>query len=89
MEYFLTLLKRLEDDELIEESEFCLSQEIPIVSEISHLADDLLITQSGYCNWENIYYVEDSGYDVFPLERDGFGWLLGGIQTKKGIIAYG
>lgn len=89
MESFLSLLKTLEEDECIEESDFCLSQEIPIVSEISHLADDFLIDGGGRCNWENIHLLEDYGYQVFPLERDNFGWLVGGIQTQKGVIAYG
>lgn len=88
MDKFLTLLKKLEEDEFLGEDEF-LSQEIPIVSELSHLADELLITPSGFCNWENIHTMEDHGYQVFPLERDSFGWLIGGIQTQKGIIAYG
>jgi hypothetical protein len=33
--------------------------------------------------------MKNSNYDVFPIERDRFGWLIGGIQTSKGIIAYG
>ena len=88
MEKFLTLLAALEDDEFLEGDEF-LSQDIPIVHEISLLADDILITPSGFCNWENIHLMEDHGYQVFPLERDSFGWLVGGIRTEKGIIAYG
>lgn len=88
MEKFLTLLKNLEDDDFLEEDEF-LSQDIPIVHEISLMADDILITPSGFCNWANIHLMEDYGYRVFPLERDSFGWLVGGIQTEKGIIAYG
>ena len=88
MDKFLTLLKRLEDDEFLEGDEF-LSQDIPIVHEISLLADDVLITPTGFCNWENIHLMESHGYQVFPLEHDNFGWLVGGIQTQKGIIAYG
>ncbi len=88
MDKFLALLAALEDDEFLEGDEF-LSQDIPIVHEISLMADDILITPSGFCNWENIHLMEDYGYQVFPLERDNFGWIVGGIQTEKGIIAYG
>jgi hypothetical protein len=53
------------------------------------LADDVLITAKGECNWDNIEILKDAGYDVFPLERDRFGWLVAGIQTSKGIVTYG
>jgi hypothetical protein len=66
-----------------------LDPNIPIVEEISGIAESILITQTGYCNWENIYKLENLGFHVFPLERDSFGWILGGISTNKGIITYG
>ena len=40
-------------------------------------------------DWEAIQQLKAAGYDVFPLERDGFGWLLGGIRTSKGVIVFG
>lgn len=89
MEKFVSMLKAMEEDERIKDADDCLSQDIPIVHEISIMADDILITESGFCNWENIHLMEDYGYQVFPLERDSFGWLVGGIQTQKGVIAYG
>lgn len=61
----------------------------PMVADIESLADSLLITEDGDCNWENIQFLRSNGYDVFPLEQDRFGWVVGGIETIHGIIAYG
>ncbi len=88
METLLKLLKALEDAEEIEDTEF-LSFTIPIVSEISRYAEQLLITKTGNCDWERIEELATHGYHAFPVERDSFGWLIGGIQTLKGVITYG
>ena len=66
-----------------------LSPNYPEVSEVIDLADKYLIDDQGYCNWENINILKAKGFDVFPVERDSFGWILGGILTSKGIIVYG
>jgi hypothetical protein len=52
-------------------------------------ADELLVTDQGQCNWENHEVLKNSGYPVFPGERDRFGWLSGCIQTSKGILVFG
>lgn len=88
MEQLFELIRKVEEDEEIEYSEY-LDERIDIVRQISNLADDLLITGGGRCNWENMNYLEDRGIHVFPVERDGFGWLIGGIPTRKGVITYG
>lgn len=88
MERLYNLILTIENDDSIEYSEY-LSQDIEIVNMISHLADDLLITHDGLCDWLNILWLEEHGIIVFPIERDGFSWLVGGIPTRKGIIAYG
>ena len=31
---------------------------------------------------------EDNGIKVKPLESDSFGWVTGGVCTKKGIIVF-
>lgn len=53
------------------------------------LADELLITEQGQCNWVNIRKLKNKGYDVFAGDHDSFGWLTGCIQTKRGILVYG
>lgn len=56
---------------------------------IGSLADELLITDQGHCNWKNIKRLKAAGFDVFAGDKDSFGWLTGCIKTKKGIIVYG
>jgi hypothetical protein len=58
-------------------------------TEAGSLASSILIDQDGNCNWDNIHILEKNGFSVFPVEKDSFGWLIGGIATKKGIITYG
>lgn len=87
MDEFLEKIKALEKSSL-EFSEYLPTSD-PFVSEIAGMADSLLINDEGHCNWNNIEIMKDNKYEVFPIERDRFGWLIGGIQTAKGIIAYG
>jgi hypothetical protein len=48
-----------------------------------------LIKSDGQHNSFEAQKLKDSGFNVFPLERDSFGWLIGGVKTSKGIISYG
>lgn len=89
MDDLLNLLKALESAEEVDGTHEFLSLDIPIVAEISRCAEDLLITEGGKCDWERIQLLAAEGYPVFPVERDGFGWLIGGIGTQKGVITYG
>jgi hypothetical protein len=84
----LTLLKRLENDNSIEQVDY-LEESIPIVNEIVQLANELLITEKGQCNYNNMAILESNNFNIFPLEVDSFGWLVAAIQTIKGIIVYG
>jgi len=84
----LTLLVKLERDDSIISSDY-LENSISIVNEIVNLADTLLITNEGQCNWKNMSILENHNFTVFPIEVDSFGWLVAGIQTNKGVIIYG
>ena len=66
-----------------------ISAENPYAKTAGTLAESLLITPSGSCNWDAIDELRRAGYSVFPLERDSFGWLIGGIQTAVGVLVYG
>ena len=57
--------------------------------EVEVLAIEALITSGGRCNWLNIFDIRERGYNVYPGERDSFGWVTGCIRTSKGIIVYG
>ena len=60
-----------------------------IVLETSMIAEITLISSNGRCNWDAIEILRKNGYNVFPVERDRFGWVIGGISTKVGILTYG
>jgi hypothetical protein len=60
------------------------------VLEAVHFAEECLITVRGIPNWDAIDELDVmTGYSVFPLEQDGFGWLIAGIHTERGILTFG
>lgn len=85
METLIELLKKLEEDASLNHDQ----NDILMDEEVEILANELLITKEGYCNWDNIDILRSSGFGVIPIEQDSFGWLVGGILTNKGIITYG
>lgn len=92
MEELVGLLELLEQDEKIESNpdNYLTETDNECIIAIGHLADKYLITADGDVNWDNVKFVREWGeFEVFPVERDRFGWLLGGIQTSKGIITFG
>jgi hypothetical protein len=72
----------------IEEKPY-LSLECPEVAEVIGLANEYLVTEKGVCNWYNVNILRNAGLDIFAVEQDSFGWVLGGISTLKGVIVYG
>lgn len=88
MERLVQLIHSIENDPQIVYSEY-ISPLLPDVMKIECLAEDVLITKNGRCNWENIKILQNINIRVFPVEWDSFGWIVGGISTSKGIITYG
>lgn len=86
MEELIQLLVNLEKDETIPVSEYI---DVAFIENIQTLACALLIDEDGLPLWDAVNDLLSKGYPVFPIERDRFGWLIGGIETKKGIIPYG
>ena len=60
-----------------------------LVAKFMKTANDLLVDVNGVPNHDNICRVQSAGYDVICLEKDKYGWLLGGVVTRKGVIAFG
>jgi len=60
----------------------------PLVRIVEYLADKYLI-EDGQIVYGNIGLLEEDDISVFPVERDSVGWLIGGIQTNKGVITFG
>jgi hypothetical protein len=85
MDELIRLLQEFENDTSLtyDEDEFVANPEAAAA------ASNVLIDDEGKCNWENIKILETIGFYVIPIEKDSFGWLVGGIVTKKGIITYG
>ena len=87
MERLIELLREIESDATLpNDMDAVISH--PAAIEIEALAPSLLILEGGRINQSNMDELSDLGWGVFPVERDGFGWLIGGIQTKKGVITY-
>ena len=59
------------------------------VSKAALLADEVLITDAGGCDWAAIHQLRHFGYAVYPGERDSFGWLTGCIEKNHRILVYG
>jgi len=60
-----------------------------LIQEAVDLAEQVLVTEEGGRNYSAETSVRMAGFDVFCLEEDGCGWLIGAIETEKGLIAYG
>ena len=86
-------LKNIEKEDNIKVRELfnseILSNKIMLVKRVNYLAGSLLINDEGNINLEEIRKIEESGFNIFPLEMDSFGWVTGGIQTSKGVVMFG
>lgn len=56
---------------------------------IKSLLCELLITAGGNLNWDVKDVIESYGFEVFPVEKDQAGWIIGAVQTEKGAITFG
>jgi hypothetical protein len=56
---------------------------------IQKLLCEILITPEGSVNWEAKDELESYGFWVYPVERDSFGWVVGAVETDRGVITFG
>lgn len=89
MATLIKLIKELEESCVKVDADGYLDSNNQLVKDVSYLANDLLITSNGKLNIDNMEILDIAGYRTFPVERDSFGWLIGGIQTSIGVITYG
>jgi hypothetical protein len=87
MDEFIELVKDLNNSDITEKE--YLDEPDVLINKIIDIALVLFIDHNGHVDYDNILEVEKHGISVFPLEQDRFGWLIGGIGTKKGIIPFG
>ena len=93
MEALITCLKIINISELEDSNKTILNQitteECKIINAACKLANELLISEDGHNKWNEHDILSKAGFRVFSGETDGFGWITGCIQTKKGLILYG
>jgi hypothetical protein len=75
------LLKMIDEDETID-----IKKNHPLIDAVINLADDCL---TGDEDFKNIVTIRESGFDVYAGEQDSFGWLVGCIELKRGVIMFG
>jgi hypothetical protein len=85
----VTFIKQVEDSD-ISFRPYLQTTDHPNVSIIEHMLDELFITAGGHLNHDardefRIAYP----YELYPVEQDRFGWVLGGLTTSKGTIVFG
>jgi hypothetical protein len=86
LDLMVALLKRIENDDSVEITHTSYKHLHPLIQSVIYLADILL---TGDDKFENMNYIQQKGFPIFPGEQDRFGWLTGCIQLKKGIIIFG
>jgi hypothetical protein len=88
MEQLITLIKEIESSE-IEPQRFLTEEHHLVVTKIRSLLNDLMITEDGDLDYDNERALMSSGWNIYPLEYDRYGWLLGALITTKGDIVFG
>lgn len=84
IENLLNVLGAIEKVDYIKAKQYLTNGEPKeLVKEAVRLADEVLITSEGKPNYESINYLKEHGFNVFPGEKDSFGWLTGCIKTSK------
>ncbi len=92
MDRLINALRAIEKVEYIEPKKYLtdgyLSKKPQLIQETVKLANENLIHDCKP-NFDNIEILKQHGFNVFPGDKDSFGWLTGCIRTKKGIIVFG
>lgn len=82
----IQLLKEIDTDNSIEITNNIYTVTHPLISAVIYLANKYL---TGDDNYYPMKYIKDAGFDIYPGEQDSFGWLIGCIKLKRGIIVFG
>lgn len=93
IENLVKALLTLTDEDFDEPAEDLVryAKSTPAVEECEEIANALLISNGGRCNWVNIKALQQHGFDVYAGEKDSFGWLTGCIGFPDGerVLVYG
>jgi len=89
MEQLVTLVQELEASDL-DPRPYLQDEDHPNVRRIGILLETVCITPKGNIDMDARDTLREMyGYELYPVERDRFGWLIGGLQTEKGTITFG
>lgn len=58
----------------------------PLIIAALYLANEILISDDGHPDRNNIDTIVKAGFPIFPGEQDSFGWITICIQLSHGII---
>lgn len=61
----------------------------PLIQEAVDLAEQVLIDENGQRDTLAEVTLALAGFPVRCIEKDRHGWLIGAIETEKGLITYG
>lgn len=94
IEMLVRALLELTDEDFCEpdeETSIRYAKSTPAVEECEEMANALLISMGGRCNWGNIRKLGEYGFGVYAGEKDSFGWLTGCIGFPDGerVLVYG
>ena len=89
MDGMVQLVQEVEESDL-EPRQFLCDEDHPNIQIIKILLETVFITTRGNINLDARDELREvHGYELHPVEQDSWGWILGGLRTKKGIITFG
>ncbi len=89
MDELVALVQELEASG-IDPRPYLRDEDHPNVEMIGILLETLFITTRGNINLDARDELREThGYELYPVEQDSWGWILGGLRTKKGTITFG
>ena len=89
MELLVAFIRQLESAD-IPEQQFITESDHAVVPIIARILEEIFITAGGNLDYDrkDTFFIE-YGYELYPVEHDRFGWVLGGLRTSKGTIVFG
>jgi hypothetical protein len=89
MELLVAFIRQLEESD-VAVCPYLTDADHRLVHIIARMLEEIFITPGGHMDYDaKDKFMETYGYELYPVEHDRWGWILGGLQTKKGTIVFG
>lgn len=89
MDFLVTFIKQLEKEDMPARQYLTESDHV-VVPIIARMLEEIFITAGGHLDHDaRDVFLHTYGYELYPVEQDRFGWVLGGLSTSKGTIVFG